>query len=100
MTQQTIKDAANSYESKQTKNISEVEVVRTDMELREEVFKEGTPDEFKVNITTIDGQEYRIPDSVLKSLKSILESKPNLKTFQVKKTGTGMNTSYIVVPLD
>ena len=83
-----------------TKNISELEVVRTDLDIREEVFKEGTADEFKVNVTTINDEEYRVPDSVLKALKSILEAKPGLKTFQVKKTGTGMNTQYIVVPLD
>ena len=96
----TIKEAAMTYESKQTKNIAEIEVIKTDLEIREEVFKEGTPDEFKVNITTINGEDYRVPDSVLKDLKTILESRPNLKTFQVKKTGTGMNTNYVVIPLD
>jgi len=56
----TIKEAAQLYEAKQTKNISELEVVRTDLEIREEVFKEGTPDEFRVNVTTIDNEEYRV----------------------------------------
>ena len=96
----TLKDFAEQYEPKKTKNIAELEVVRTDIEVREETFKEGTPDEFTVNVATIDGEDYRIPDSVMASLKEILEEKPELKAIKVKRSGTGMNTKYTVIPLD
>ena len=96
----TIKDAAKTYESKAIKNISELEVVRTDTEMEVVKFKEGTSDEFSSNITTIEGEDYRVPDSVLKDLKAILEVKPELKTFMVKKMGEGMKTQYTVIPLE
>jgi len=96
----TIKEAAENYESKKTLNIADLEVVRTDIEIRKETFKENTPDEFTINIATIGDKEYRVPDSVLKSLQAILKAKPELKTMKIVKTGSGMNTEYTVVPLD
>ena len=95
-----LKDFAEQYEPKKTKNIAELEVVRTDIDIREEVFKEGTEDEFSVNVSTINGEDYRIPDSVIASLKEILQEKPGLKAFKVRKSGSGMNTKYTVIPLD
>jgi len=95
-----LKDFAEQYEPKKTKNIAELEVVRTDIDIREEVFKEGTEDEFSVNVSTINGEDYRIPDSVIASLKEILQEAPGLKAFKVRKSGSGMNTKYTVIPLD
>jgi len=46
----------------------------------------------------VDDEEYRVPTSVLKSLKVILEDKPDLKFFKVKKTGEGLKTEYTVIP--
>jgi len=96
----TIIESARDYEPKQTKNIAEVEVVRTDAEILD---GEGTDTEgkiFKYKYTIIEGVEYRIPYTVLEQLKSILSAKPELKTFQVKKTGVGMGTRYQVISLD
>ena len=94
----TIKEAAEAYESKKTLNIADLPVVTTDIEVREETFKEGTKDEFTINIATIDDKEYRVPDSVLKSLQAILKEKPDLKSIKVVKSGEGMNTEYTVIP--
>ena len=96
----TIKDKAKAYEPKKTKTIAELDVVSTDLKVTEELRKEGTEDEFEMQITKVDGIEYRVPDSVLKSLKAILKEKPDLKTFKVSKSGDGLSTSYTVIPLE
>lgn len=91
-------DEAKAYEPKTMKNIADLEIVNTDIEVTEESFGEGD-EKFTAKVSIINGERYRIPLSVLKSLKVILEDNPNLKKFRVKKTGTGMNTEYTVIPL-
>ena len=95
-----LKEEAQNYEPAKTKNIAELDSVQIDVKVRDETYKEGTTDEFKLKVITIDAEDYRVPVSVLKSLKAILEEKPNLKSFKVKKTGLGLSTEYTVVPLD
>jgi len=97
--QTTIKEAAQTYESHSVGNIADLAKVSTDLTIedREGVNEEGKT--FNYRVTIVEGQEYRIPASVLKSLKAILEDNPNLKTFKVKKTGQGLATEYTVIPL-
>ena len=97
--QKSLKEAAKAYESHSVGNIADLPKVSTELviEDREGVNEEGKT--FVYKVITIDGQEYRVPASVLKSLKAILEDNPDLKTFKVKKTGTGMATEYTVIPL-
>ena len=94
-----LKEEALGYEPKQTKNIADLEVVNVDLETeyREGTDKDGKPFNYKVII--VGGEEYRVPSSVLKSLKAILEDNPILKTFRVKKSGEGLATEYTVIPL-
>lgn len=96
----TIKEEAQDYEPQLTKNIAELEAVSVDLKLetREKTDKNGQP--FTYKVTIIDGEEYRVPISVLKSLKSILDNKPDLKQFKVVVTGEGLNTSYTVIPVE
>jgi len=97
----TIKEEAQAYEPKQTKNIADLEKVSVELiidpEERTGTDKDGNV--FKYKVTIIDGEEYRVPDSVLKALKVHLEQKPDLKEFKVVKSGEGLNTTYTVVPL-
>ena len=95
----TLKDVAKAYESKSVGNIADLPKVSTDLIVED---REGTNNEgktFDYKVITFEGQEYRVPVFVLKSLKAILNDNPELKTFKVKKTGQGMNTEYIVIPL-
>lgn len=94
----TIKEEAQAYKPQQLKNISELDVIKTDLVMKEETFGEGA-DEFKARVVEINGEKYRVPASVLKSLKAILEVKKDLTTFQVTKSGSGMSTEYTVIPL-
>lgn len=100
MAQQSLRDSAKSYESKKTKNIADVEVVNLDapIEPREGVDVDGT--KFNYKVAVINGEEYRVPEIVLKDIKTILEAKPTLRTVRVVKKGQGMATTYTVIPLD
>lgn len=91
----SVKDEAKGYEPKSTvNNISELDSIDTDIAVLEE-----KDVEFPYKYIEVDGQRYKIPLSVLGSLKVILEDNPNLKRFKVKKQGKGMDTSYTVIPL-
>lgn len=96
----SIKDNAQAYEAPKTLNVADLEAVSVDMNLIERKFKEGTEDEFTINVINVNGEDYRVPDVVLKNLKAILEVKPDLKTFKVKKEGTGLKTSYTIIQLE
>ena len=94
-----LKQEATSYEGNETGNIADLPRVSTELEV---VDRTGTNDagkEFAYKAVLVVGKHYRVPASVLKSLKAILEDNPDLKEFKVKKTGTGMSTEYTVIPL-
>jgi len=94
-----LKEEAKAYESQRTFNIADLPEVSVmlNVEDRRATNEEGK--EFSYKVIVVDKQEYRVPASVLKSLKAILEDNPNLKIFKVLKTGSGMGTEYTVVPL-
>lgn len=96
----SIKESAKGFIPKSTKNIAELQSVSVDLAVFEGKGKNKNNEEFTYNYIEVDGEEYRVPDKVLKDLKAILEKKPTLKTFSVTKQGTGLNTSYTVVPLE
>ena len=99
MPQKTIKDEAKAYEPKQaTKSISELTSISTDLVLEDDSFEyEGK--EVKQKVIVVNGDRYRMPISVIRDLKVILEDNPALKLFKVKKTGQQMETRYTVIPL-
>jgi len=98
-TMASIKESANNYESTRTKNIAELTKVSTSLEIIERVFKEGTADEFRINVIVVEGNDYRVPSTVLSSLKEILAIKPDLEFFRVTKTGSDLQTKYTTIPL-
>ena len=97
----SIKEAAQNYEPKRMRNIADLEVVRTDTDfVLNEKRKDQNEEEYTVSYFIHEGEEYRTPASVLEQLKTLLESKPDLKTFKVVKKGEGKGTKYTVIPLD
>jgi hypothetical protein len=99
MAQKTLKDEAKDYKpSKITKNISELQSISTDLVIEDDSF-EFDGKEIKQKIVEVAGETYRVPVSVIRDLKVILDDNPNLKTFKVKKTGQGMETRYTLIPL-
>jgi len=95
-----LNEEAQAYEPPKTRTIADLEVVRTDTEIEEKEFTKDDGTTFSMKVITVNNEDYRVPVSVLKSLKAILEEKPDLKAVKVKKTGEGMKTEYTVIPLD
>jgi hypothetical protein len=96
----SLKEGALAYEgAAKTKNIADLNKVSTNLELRQKTI--NTKDGQKTfDVIFVEGEEYRVPKTVLKSLKIILEDNPSLKEFKVKRTGTTKDdTSYTVIPL-
>jgi uncharacterized protein affecting Mg2+/Co2+ transport len=97
----TLKDFARAFTPKKTKNISEMEVVNIEtLQIEERTGKNSENQEFSYRVAISNGEEYRVPDSVISSINAILEAKPSLKTVKVIKKGQGMATEYTVIPLD
>lgn len=99
-----ISDFAKAYESSTTKNIADLSEVSVEHEVLDDSFettdkKTGQIKTVNQKIITIDNVNYRVPVSVFEQLKIVLEDNPNLKKFKVKKSGTGMETKYQVIPL-
>ena len=90
----SLKETAKEFIPKQTNNIADLQSVSVELELAEE-----TNVEFPYKFIVVEGERYRVPNSVISNIKAILEENANLKTFKVKKTGTGLNTEYTVIPL-
>jgi len=90
-----ISEAAMRYETYSTKNIAELEKV----DVKEEI-NEYMGEDFSYFYVSRNGEKYRMPKSVLGQIKSILEESQTFQYFKVKKKGTGINTSYMVIPLN
>lgn len=95
----TLGEQANQYEKPTTKNITDLKVVSTSFPVEDRTGKDKDGEEFKFKVVVVDGEDYRVPNSVLGSLKAIMEKKPDLKEFSVSKTGINLDTRYTVIPL-
>lgn len=102
----TLKETAKAYEPPQTRNVTELEALSLDVPI---LLKKGKKkpttenpqgEEYEYSVAVVLGEEYRIPDSVLHQIKTIMESKPTLKVVKVVKKGTGLNTTYTTIPLE
>lgn len=91
----SLSEEAKNFESRaKVNNIADLQSVSTDLEVKEEVEAE-----FPYKYVVVEGSKYKVPTSVLASLRAILEENKDLKKFKVKKTGEGMETRYTVIPL-
>lgn len=97
-------DAANNHKENKVKNIAELESVDVTEELHERTYGEGEKAFTNTVIIRDIGMDeethYRVPKTVIGSLKVILKDNPTLKAFKVLKSGsTKTDTVYTVVPL-
>lgn len=95
----SLKEEAQSYKPKETKNIADLEKVSVNVEIETRVVKEGTPEEFSYLYFTQGEEEYRVPGGVLNQMKTLLDEKPDLEFVKVKKNGEGLKTTYMVIPM-
>jgi hypothetical protein len=97
----TLNDFAKAYTPEATKNISDLKEVDVSLELQNREAQDKDGNTFKYKVIVVNGEEYRVPNSVIGSLKAILEKKPTLKKFSVARQGkTKEDTKYTVIPLD
>jgi hypothetical protein len=94
----TIGEEASQYEKPTTKNITDLNVVSTSAIIEDREGKDANGEPFKYKVIVVDGVDYRVPGSVIGSLKAILDKKPDLKEFSVSKTGQNLDTRYTVIP--
>ena len=95
----TIKEAAMGYKPKaQLKNIAELHEVPVDIIIETETRQDNDGEDYDVSFIQVNGENYRVPDSVLRDLKTLMEKMPTLKKFTVAKTGQGMSTKYSTLP--
>ena len=95
----TIKEEAQAFEPKLTKNIAELDKFSIDLQLedREGIDKDQKPFSYKVAV--IGEKDYRVPGSVIGGIKALMQKIPDLKEVSVIKQGDGMNTRYQVIPV-
>ena len=94
----SLRDEAQAYTPPQTENIATLEKIPVDLDLKDGVGKEGTPDEFRYKYIEHEGKRYRVAGTVIGGLKSVLKKYPNTRFVTVDKEGEGMNTRYHVMP--
>jgi hypothetical protein len=97
----TLSEFAKTYVPTTTKNISDLDEVTTNLPLedREGTDKQGNT--FKYKVIVVEGEDYRVPNSVIGNLKAILGKKPTMTKFSVARQGkTKDDTKYTVIPLD
>ena len=101
-----LNEFAKGFEpTSKTKNIADLKEVSTDIELIDDEFEitdkiTKQVKTVKQKVIVVEGEQYRVPSSVIGQLKVVLEDNPNCKKFKVKKTGTTMDdTRYQVIPL-
>lgn len=75
-------------------NISDLNIVSVNIDILEEN-KVKYPYKYFIQ----DGKKYRIPISVIRTLSLLLKENTEIKFFKVKKTGQGLDTRYMIIPL-
>lgn len=95
----TLKEEARDYEPKQTKNIADLPEVDVNLELFDAEGKDTNGKVFKYKYLSLNGEEYRVPASVIAELQEIVKAKPDTVKIKVAKSGSGLNTKYKVIQL-
>ena len=72
---QTMKEAAENYEAKKTANIADLEKFDVSEPIEEREGKDNEGKVFKYNVLVRDEVDYRVPNTVLETVKGILEAK-------------------------
>jgi len=90
----TLFDEIKNFEVPQLKSIADLNGVSVDMKIECE-----KSSQFPYKYLQIDNIRYKIPNSVIKQMKDILELNPKVRAFKVKKTGSGIKTTYTTIPI-
>jgi|TARA_R100001530_G_scaffold64841_1_gene46489 hypothetical protein len=92
----TLKEASMAYETPQTLNIADLDKVPVSVQLHENTATNADGEDFTYKYAEFNGKQYRVPNSVLDELKTIINLKPDVEFVKVNKTGSGLGTRYKV----
>jgi len=99
----TFKETAEEYEPKRTANIADLDKFDISEPIEKKEGKDNEGKVFKYNVLVRDGIDYRVPNTVMETVKGILAANvkhdKEVTTFSVEKTGEGMATKYQVISL-
>jgi hypothetical protein len=81
------------------KNITDLEIfaIATPLEVRKGTDKQGKA--YSLIVAIVNGQEYRIPKTVIEQIQRLAKVNPSVTKVQVSKEGSGLGTKYFVTPL-
>ena len=97
---QTLKEAAGTYIPPKTLNIADLNKVPVDVELKDGEGARTNGEKFQYKYISVEGQEYRVPGTVIGGIKAILKELPDTKFIKVLKEGEGKTgTKYQVIPI-
>ncbi len=96
----SLKEEAQAYTPKLTLNIADLDKVDLSFPIEERTGTDSTGKEFNYKVMVANGQEYRVPNTVLEEIKKMLDLKPDLKIVKVEKSGSGLSTRYIVKKIE
>lgn len=98
----SLRAAAEQYEPSKVGNIADLSRIGIDeVGLERKTYGEGD-NAFTIDVITVDGEDYRVPISVVAQIQSLIKNKdiPDFTHFNVMKAGTTMkDTKYTVIPL-
>lgn len=93
----SFKEEAQAYEPKKTPIVSELESVSLSNPIAKITKTDTEGKEFEYFTVTVDSVEYRVPNSVMEQIQTMLEVNPDIENINVVKKGEGLNSKYTVV---
>ena len=93
-------ETAKAYEPKKTPVVSELDALSLSVPITTENGTDNDGKIFEYFVANVAGINYRVPNSVMEQIQSLLEESPNIKTVKIKKKGEGMGTKYQVIVLE
>lgn len=93
----SLKEEAETYVAKKTKNIADLDIVPVNLDVFEETGTDKEGKEFTYKYVLWEGENYRVPNTVLDDLKTMVKENPKLEFIKVIKEGEGLGTRYKVV---
>jgi len=92
----TLREEAQAYEPKRTLNIADLDRVDISLPVEERTGTDKDGKDFKYKAMVVNGQDYRVPFTVLDEIKKMLALKADLTHVKVTQSGSGLNTRYAV----
>lgn len=95
----TLAEAAKNYTAPQTKVVSDLDKLSTQLEIFEKTAENSDGEPFSYKFVVVDDVEYRVPGPVLSQMQTLLENDANLLYVKVIKKGEGRKSTYQVIPV-